>query len=136
MQQHPGHPWIFLFQTLGGKAPALAAVVAQHDVSLGVHLLTRPHSRRTFAAAHHHAWRLTRQEMPLVRIAVQLGVRPRHPVLYAMPLFAAIIAAEKTTRRRNIVALFIPWIVFDVVHVHIGDSLAPVLPGLTAVAAK
>src|SRR5215472_16178006 len=105
-------------------------------MTFGVHLLARPHSRRAFAAAHHHAWRLTRQEMPLVRIAVQLGITPRHPVLNAIPLLAAIIATEKTPRRRNIVALFAPWIVFDVVHVHIGDSLAPVLPGLTAVAAK
>src|SRR5262252_5139605 len=105
-------------------------------MTFGVHLLARPHSRRAFAAAHHHARRLTRQEMPLVRIAVQLGVRPRHPFLNAMPLLAAIIATEKTPRRRNVVALFAPRIVSDVMHVDVGDPLAPVLPGLTSVAAK
>src|ERR1700747_143305 len=74
--------------------------------------------------------------MPLVRIAVQLGICPRHAILHTAPLLAGVVATEKSARGRNVVAFLAPRIVFYVMHVHVGNSLASVLPGLTPVAAK
>src|SRR5262245_64138693 len=55
VQQHPRHPRIFFRQTPGRDAPIFSAVVAQQDVTLGIHLLAGPHARRTPATTENHA---------------------------------------------------------------------------------
>src|SRR5687767_4210087 len=68
MHQHPGHPGIFFFQAARRNTPALAAVVAEQDTPVRMNSLSPPNSRRTSAAAQHHA--SARHEMPFMRIAV------------------------------------------------------------------
>src|SRR5262249_57280828 len=103
----------------GGGAQFSPAVVAQQDMTLGIHFLPRPHARRTPAATENHPRSVSRQEVPLVGVTMQFGIGPRHAVLHAVPLLSGIIAAEKTSRRRNIVTFFAARVVPDVSHVDV-----------------
>src|SRR6478672_6689719 len=114
VQQHPGHPGIFPFQSLSRHAPGLATVIAEQNASMWVNFFPAPNARRTLAAALNHARRIARHEVPLMGITVQLSVAPGHAVLHAPPMLAAIVAPIKTARRRYIVALFTARIIFDV----------------------
>ena len=67
---------------------------------------------------------------------MQLSVSPRHAGLDTAPVFAAVVAAEKTPRRGNVITLFAAGKVFDVVHVDIVDADAAVVPGFAAIAAE
>src|SRR5262245_51199804 len=67
---------------------------------------------------------------------MQFGIGPWHTVLDPVPLLSGIIAAKKTPRRRNIVTLFAPRVVADVMHVHVVDTRAAIFPGLAAIAAQ
>src|SRR5262245_19205391 len=136
VQQHPRHPRIFFRQTPGRGAPIFPALVARQDVTLGIHFLPRPHARRTPATTENHPRSVSRQEVPLVGVTMQFGIGPWHAVLHAVPLLSGIIAAEKTSRRRNIVTFFAAWVVPDVMHVDIVDARAAIFPGLAAIAAQ
>src|SRR5262249_53321689 len=136
VQQHPRHPRIFFRQTPGRDTPIFPAVVAQQNVTLGIHLLAGPHARRTPATTQNHARSVSRQEVPLVGVTMQFGIGPRHAVLHPVPLLSGIIAAEKTSRRRNIVTFFAARVVPDVMHVDVVDARAAIFPGLAAVAAQ
>src|ERR1043166_326825 len=105
-------------------------------MALGIHLFARPHAGRAFAAAQNHSGRLARKKVPLVRITVKLGIAPRHPVLDPPPLFATIIAAEKTARGRNIIALLTTGVILHVVHIDVVDTGASVFPRLAVVLAQ
>src|SRR5262249_52389849 len=98
VQQHPRHPRIFFRQTPGRDAPIFPTVVAQQDVTLGIHFLARPHARRTPATTENHPRSVSRQEVPFVGIAMQFGIGPWHAVLHPVPLLSSIIAAKKTPR--------------------------------------
>ena len=50
-------------------------------------------------------------------------------------MLAAVIAPKKATRRRNIIALFAARIILDVVHIHVVDARAAILPGLASIPA-
>src|SRR5262249_2206125 len=136
VQQHPRHPRFFFRQTPGRDAPIFPAVVAQQDVTLGIHLLAGPHARRTPAATENHARSVSWQKVPFVGITMQFGIGPRHAVLHPVPLLSCIIAAKKPSRRRNIVTFFAARVIPDVMHVDIIDARAAIFPGLAAVAAQ
>src|SRR5215813_4318036 len=136
VQQHPRHPRIFFRQTPGRDAPIFPTVVAQQDVTLGIHLLARPHARRTPATTENHARSVSWQEVPFVGITMQFGIGPRHAVLDPVPLLSCIIAAKKPSRRRNIVTFFAARVIPDVMHVDIVDARAAIFPGLAAVVAQ
>src|SRR5262245_65943652 len=67
---------------------------------------------------------------------MQFGIGPRHAVLNAVPLLSGIIAAKKTSRRRNIVTFFATRVVPDVMHVDVVDTRAAIFPGLAAITAQ
>src|SRR5262245_6288802 len=105
-------------------------------MTFGIHLLARPHARRTPAAAENHPRSVSRQEVPFVGVTMQFGMGPRHAVLDPVPLLSGIIAAEKTSGRRNIVTFFAARVVSDVMHVDVVDTRAAIFPGLAAIAAQ